>query len=93
MSDPVRRLAQLCVHEELKEHFILPTIWSKSPTSDNFCPGGTLLDSETIVIEKVDGEWPIWAIDAGASVGDGPLRRSLWADYLDALAAAQKEKP
>ena len=86
MSDPVRRLAQLCEHGRYEAH---PVEGASGFFKLGDCPGGTLLDSETIIIGKVDGEWPIWAIDAGASVGDVPLRRSLWADYLDALAAAQ----
>lgn len=47
----LRKLARLCPHDQMAEHFILPTIWSKEKTAENWCPGGEFLADDTLAID------------------------------------------
>lgn len=71
----LRKLARLCELDQLKEHFILPTIWAKDQTAENFCPGGEFLAEDTLVVEiesipdgggsdHIGKYYPRWACDA-----------------------------
>ena len=51
------------------------------------CPGGTLLPPDTLVIVKEDGDWPEWAINALSDATSNEVW--MYADFLDALAAAR----
>ena len=45
-------------HGRYDEHYYdggTPELW--------LCPGGVFLPDDTLVIEKVDGEWPEWATE------------------------------
>ena len=81
MSDPVGRYARLCVHGHWEAH---PVEGASGFFKLGDCPGGSLLDAETIVIGKVDGKWPWWAMDPIPVTTDEGAR-----NVLDALAAAQ----
>ena len=75
MSDPVGRYARLCVHGHWEAH---PVEGASGFFKLGDCPGGSLLDAETIIIAKVDGKWPFDAVERlAAAVPDDALAAAL----------------
>lgn len=90
------RLRRPCEHGRYCEHYVGVIEWTDHPI---WCPGGVFLAEDTLVVEKVDGEWPksmieriVAEFDADEIVGPfdtEPLARAV----LDALASHAAETP
>lgn len=94
------RLRKPCEAHGLYDAHIFETFSITSsypaPIENGFCPGGEFLTEDTLVIEKVDGEWPEAVIDDlfgpiyyhfGSE--DAPECRDLAVRLLDALTVRE----
>lgn len=68
------RLARLCEHDEVGGHYVLNgqvIIWLGGRENEpEFCLGGAFLPDDTLIIGKVDGEWPEWMEESDKYVLD-----------------------
>ena len=60
------KLRKPCEHDRYEAHYYDKDDVGFGPLH---CPGGEFLADDALVIEKVDGEWPDWAVKAGLGYG------------------------
>lgn len=77
-----------CEHGLYDPHIMPAGLYGFGPSS---CPGGEYLSDDALILEKVDGRWPVEAIGAMAGtyyglIEQGGLLADIFVAQLDALS-------